>query len=190
MKIFKDQEEFFQIFIALVFILIGVLMRLVPHPPNFAPILAIALFGGTYLSKKIALTLPIIAMIISDIFIGFYNPLVMASVYISFILTAVLGLWLKNNKRWYAVSGSALLSAFLFFLITNFAVWAFGHMYSRDFFGLMQSYFMAIPFFKNTFLSNLFYVIVFFGAYEAVLFWVKIKFKIPQVAVLRNDSRQ
>ncbi len=56
--------------IAIIFVLVGVGLRLLPHPPNFAPIAAIALFGGVYLSRKIAFVLPIIALAISDLFIG------------------------------------------------------------------------------------------------------------------------
>ena len=52
------------------FIILGVLSRLIPHPANFTPILAIALFGGTYLNKKTALWVPLVALIISDLFLG------------------------------------------------------------------------------------------------------------------------
>lgn len=183
----KDQEKFCQIIIALIFIFTGVLMRLIPHPPNFAPILAIALFGGVYLSKKIALTLPIIAMVISDIFIGFYEPLLMASVYGSFILCTILGLWLKKHRNLYTIGGSAILSAFLFFFVTNFAVWAFAPWYAKTFSGMVQCYIMALPFFKNTLFSNLFYVTLFFGPYELINLWIKRKIRVPQSVALKND---
>ncbi len=163
--------------IALLFILIGISLRLVPHAPNFAPIAAMALFGGVYFSKKIALVLPLGAMIISDMFIGYYEPKIMLSVYGSFLLCAVLGIWLKKNKKWYTVGGSAILAAVLFFLITNSAVWAFTPWYAKTFSGLIQSYIMALPFFRNSLLGDLFYTAVFFGAYELVTVLVKKRFK-------------
>ena len=164
--------------IALFLILIGVSLRLLPHPPNFAPIAAIALFGGVYFSRKIAFILPITAMIISDIFIGYYEFSLMAFVYGSFLLCVVLGFWLKKHKKWYTVGGSAILSAILFFLITNFAVWAFTPWYTKTIFGLIQCYLMALPFFKNTLLGDLFYVTAFFGTYEMVEVWIRKKFRI------------
>ena len=166
--------------IALLFILIGVILRLLPHPPNFAPIAAIALFGGVYLSRKAAFLLPILIMIISDIFIGYYEPKLMASVYGSFLLCVALGFWLKRHKKWYTVLGSSIFGSLIFFFLTNFAVWAFTPWYAKTISGLIQCYLMALPFFKNTLLGDLFYVAVFFGTCEAVEVWIKKKFIIPK----------
>lgn len=164
--------------IALLFILTGVSLRLLPHPPNFAPIAAIALFGGVYFSRKIALILPLAAMVISDIFIGYYEFSLMAFVYGSFLLCVILGFWLKKHKKWYTVLGGAFLCSIIFFFLTNFAVWAFTPWYVRTFSGLIQCYLMALPFFKNTLLGDLFYVTIFFGAYEIVEVWIRKKFGI------------
>jgi hypothetical protein len=163
--------------IVVLLVLIGVSLRFLPHPPNFTPILAIALFGGFYFSRRTALILPIAAMVISDIFIGYYELKLMAAVYGSFLLCVVLGFWLKKNKKWYTVLGGSILGALLFFLITNFAVWAFTPWYAKTFSGLIQSYLMALPFFKNTLLGSLFYVTVFFGAYEMSEGWIKKKIR-------------
>jgi len=168
--------------IAILLILIGVGLRLLPHPPNFAPIAAIALFGGVYLSRKIALILPIAAMTISDIFIGSYEFSLMISVYGSFLLCAILGFWLKKHKKLYTVLGSSILAALLFFLVTNFAVWAFTPWYAKTFSGIIQCYLMALPFFKNTLLGDLFYVTIFFGVYEIVEVWIRKKFEILEGA--------
>jgi len=166
--------------IALLLILIGVSLRLLPHPPNFTPILAIALFGGVYLSRKTAFFLPILAMVISDIFIGYYGFKLMIFVYGSFLLCVILGFWLKKHKKWYTVGGSTILSAVLFFLITNFAVWVFTPWYAKTFSGIIQCYLLALPFFKNTLSGNLFYVAIFFGVYELVRVWISKKFKITE----------
>src|SRR3989344_1066046 len=85
-----------KIIFPLTIILFGVVMRLVPHMPNVAPITAIALFGGIYLDKKYALILPLIIMLISDFFLGFHDTLLF--VYISFFLSGVLGLWARRQK--------------------------------------------------------------------------------------------
>lgn len=157
---------------AFFFIIAAVILRLLPHLPNFAPIAAMALFGGTYLNKRYALIVPLVAMVVSDIFIGFYNPWILASVYGSFILIGLLGMWLKNNKTVSNVIGASLLGSVLFFLITNFAVWAVPHsFYPHTLQGLVNSYTMGLPFFRNTLMGDLFYVSVMFGLMEAVL-WV------------------
>ncbi len=149
----------------LLVIFIAVLMRLLPHLPNFTPIAAMALFGGVYLNKKYAFVIPFLAMFISDIFLGFHSA--MPYVYGSFILTGIIGLWLKKHKSAKNIICSSLISSILFFLITNFGVWA-GGWYPKTLSGLMQSYAMGIPFFKNTILGDLCYTGVFFGIYELV----------------------
>ncbi len=167
--------------IAITFVLIGVSLRLLPHPPNFAPIAAIALFGGVYLSRKTAFILPMAAMVISDIFLsGYYHLPVMISVYGCFLLMVALGIYLKKHKKWYTIGGSAILSAIIFFVVTNFAVWVFTFWYPRTFSGLIQCYIMAIPFFKNTLLGNLFYVTAFFGTYEIAEVWIRKRFEMPE----------
>jgi len=158
------------------FILAAVLIRVlshfnyIPHLPNFAPIAAMALFGGVYLGKKYALLIPLAAMLISDIFIGFYNPWIMFSVYGSFFLIGLIGLWLKNHKNVPNILGASLFGSIIFFLVTNFAVWAVPiSMYPHNLQGLLQSYIMGLPFFRNTLMGDLFYVGTMFGLYEIVL---------------------
>src|SRR3989344_4910007 len=150
-----------------VIILFAVTLRLVPHPPNFSPIAAMALFGGAYLNRGYAIFVPLLALFLSDVLIGFYSPLVMFSVYGSFVLTGLMGLWLKKRKSAGSVVLTAMGASILFFLVTNFAVWATG-AYARDLSGLAQSYLMGLPFFRNTLLGDLFYTGVFFGGYELV----------------------
>ena len=155
---------------ALFFIIAAVILRLVPHLPNFAPIAAMALFGGTYLNKKFALIVPIAAMLVSDYFIGFYNHWVMISVYGSFIIIGLLGWWLKKNKSVANVIGVSLFGSIIFFLVTNFAVWVIPHsMYPHTWQGLISCYIMGLPFFRNTLMGDLFYVAIMFGLYEIVL---------------------
>ncbi|MBI2054314.1 MAG: hypothetical protein HYT36_03195 [Candidatus Staskawiczbacteria bacterium] len=164
--------------IALSFILLGVVFRIIPHIPNFTPIAAMALFGGVYFSKKTAFVLPIVVMFISDMFLGFYEPKIMAAVYGSFILCVILGFRLKKNKKWHTILASSFLTAFIFFFFTNLAVFAFTPWYAKTLSGLLQCYLMALPFFKNSLLGDIFYTAVFFGAYELAKVWTDKKFKL------------
>ncbi len=138
--------------------------RLIPHPPNFTPIAAMALSCGVYLDKRYAFIVPLAAMLISDYFIGFHEG--MWLVYGSFLLIGLIGLWLKSHKRVHLIVAGTLLSSILFFVITNFGVWAFGTMYTKTFAGLTECYVAAIPFFRNTLLGDFLYVGVIFGLFE------------------------
>lgn len=148
---------------------LGIITRFIPHPANFTAIGAIALFGGLYLPKKWAVIGPLTVMFISDLFIGFYTWQVNLSVYLGFILMGIIGLWVRKNKKFSTVLGGTILGSIIFFLITNFAVWIFGTMYVHNFSGLMQSYYMALPFFRNSLLADLFYVGILVGGYELII---------------------
>ncbi|OGY88922.1 MAG: hypothetical protein A2927_00060 [Candidatus Komeilibacteria bacterium RIFCSPLOWO2_01_FULL_45_10] len=152
----------------IIFAFISVIIRLVPHPANFAPIGALALFAGVYLPKKWSLILPITLMLISDIFVGFYDPRLMAVVYSCFLLTAVIGWSVKKNKNILTILTASLGMSVFFFLATNLAVWAFSEWYPHNFGGLMLSYYLAVPFFRNTLFGDLFFTAVFFGVYELI----------------------
>jgi hypothetical protein len=97
----------------------------------------------------------------------------MVAVYASFLLCSFIGLFIKKKKKWSTILGGSILAAFLFFLITNFAVWFFTPWYSHSFQGLISCYAVALPFFRNTILGNVFYTGLFFGAYEIILALVK-----------------
>jgi hypothetical protein len=168
-------------------VIIAALMRLVPHPANVAPIAAMALFGGVYLDKKYAVILPLGALFISDIFLGFYQS--MPYVYGSFILTAGIGMWLRHHKSIYTVATGSVLSSVLFFLVTNFGFWLAHSLYPKTFAGQMDAYLMAIPFFRNTLTGDLFYTILFFGGYELLrrIVWnAKFKYKNAYENIYQN----
>ncbi|MCR4276865.1 MAG: hypothetical protein NUV87_01930 [Candidatus Roizmanbacteria bacterium] len=145
-------------------ILVAIVARVIPHAPNFAPIGGLALFSGSHFKKKIALIIPLTAMFVSDIFLGFHKTV--PYVYVSFIIIALVGGLVKNNK-WQSLVLASLVSSVLFFLITNFGVWATGEMsYQKNLNGLIQSYIMGLPFFRNTIISDLFYSFSFFYGYR------------------------
>lgn len=156
-----------------IFILIAVVLRLVPHIPNFAPITAMALFGGVYLNKKYALLVPIAAMVISDFFLGFNASTPM--VYTSFFISGFIGLWLKKHKTVPGIAASSLVCSIIFYLLTNFNFWYATALYPKTFAGMIEAYTMAIPFFRNTILGDLFYTGVLFGSYEFALHYFKLK---------------
>src|SRR5215469_15693142 len=93
----------------LAIIFFAAFLRLLPHPPNVAPIAAMALFGGAYLDKKYALIIPLLAMFFSDLFLGFYKE--MSVVYGSFFLIGLLGLWLRNHKTPFNILSASLTSS-------------------------------------------------------------------------------
>jgi hypothetical protein len=150
-------------------ILLGAVLRVLPHPANFAPIAATALFGAVYLKdKKQTLILPLTAMVISDIFIGFDTLQSRLIIYGSFLLIGIIGLWIRNHKNVYTVVGGSLLGSTLFYLITNLVFLYPAKMYSHTWAGQIASYTNAIPFYKYTLFGDLFYVVIFFGIYELV----------------------
>lgn len=160
-------------------ILAAAILRFLPHMPNFAPITAMALFGGAYLNKKFAFIVPIAAMVVSDYFIGFDSWQSRAVVYGSFLLSGLIGLWIKNHKNFASITGGTLLASVLFYLITNFAFFYPLSMYSHDLNGVIASYINALPFFRNTLLGDFFYVGVMFGAYELVKKFLPIRTSLP-----------
>jgi hypothetical protein len=150
--------------VLIMMILAAALTRLIPHPPNFAPIGALALFGGAYLSdKRFAFLVPFAAMLLSDLILGFYAH--MEWVYGSFGLIVCVGLGLQSRRRAGWIAGASLSSSVLFFAITNFGVWAGGSLYAKGFAGLMACYVAAIPFFGNTVRGDGFYSLILFGGF-------------------------
>ena len=147
-------------------ILLAAVLRLVPHPPNFTPIGAMALFSGAYLGRRaLAFAAPLGALLLSDLVLGFYHG--MATVYASVALIVVLGSMALRRVAPIRVGAAALASSVLFFVITNFAMWLFSGFYPRTVAGLEACYIAAIPFFQNTVVGDLFYATLLFGG-----FWI------------------
>jgi hypothetical protein len=165
-------------------VMLAAVSRLLPHPPNFTPVGAIALFGAAHLrSKWLAFVLPLIAMFLSDLGLeaitrlgiasgwmaggsGFYRD--MAFVYVAVLLIAALGLLLRNRLAVWSVGVAVLASSVLFFLLTNFGVWLMWDMYPKSWAGLGQCYVAAIPFFHWTLLGDAFYATALFGGFALI----------------------
>jgi hypothetical protein len=150
--------------LAILMVLGAGIYRLVPHPWNVAPISAMALCGGMYLGKRYALILPLAAMFLSDIVLGFTN--VTPFVYACFIVAGLMGLWLRNHKQLGWVAGATLAGSVLFYLVTNFAHWALTGMYPKTAAGLWQCYVAALPFFGGTLAGDALFVAGFVAAME------------------------
>jgi hypothetical protein len=160
-KILKNEEV-----LALILIIFAVFSRLLPHPANFAPIAAVGIFSAfVFKNKLLRFGVPIIAMLVSDAIIGFYTPWVMISVYLGFFIATILGRHLKKHKSLANGAGVSLLASLQFYLITNLAVFLFTPQYAKTFEGLINCYYLALPFFRNTILGDLFYTGAIFGLY-------------------------
>jgi len=158
-----------------VMVIAAAFVRLIPHPPNFAPIAAMALFGGAYFTKKwAAFLIPLAAMFVTDLFLGFHTT--MWAVYLSFILIVVLGMVIIKQKKIGNIFFASVIASVSFFIITNFGVWISTPYYEKTGAGLAACYTAAIPFFHQTLLGDLFFVAILFGVYELA------KTKFPQLA--------
>jgi len=148
-------------------ILGAALFRLMPHPPNVTPIAAMALFAGAYLpSRRLALTVPLAAMLLSDLLLGFHNT--MPFVYAGMALTVAVGLLLRGRPRVMPAIAASLAASVIFFLLTNFGAWATSGIYSQTAEGLSMAYTAGIPFFRNSLLGDLFFTALLFGGFQAL----------------------
>jgi len=139
-------------------ILILSFSRLIPHPWNFTPIIATGIFSGFYFKQFfLSFFIVIFSMFIGDLYLGFHSTMLFT--YISLAAVVLLGIYIKQ-LTYKETLFSGLLGSIFFYLITNFGAWVTLPMYEKNFSGLMESYILAIPFFHNTLISTLFYLIL------------------------------
>ncbi|KAB2925491.1 MAG: hypothetical protein F9K22_03260 [Bacteroidetes bacterium] len=150
--------------VGMVLVLLAAASRLIPHPMNFAPITAIALFGGFYFDRRFAPVLPLAALVLSDAVLGFYDGILW--VYGSFLLVTGIGMAAQAKRSVGVVAGSTLAGSVLFFIVTNFGVWQSGLLYPMTTQGLVDCYIAAVPFFRNALAGDVVYVTALFGLYE------------------------
>ena len=133
-------------------VVVALLTRLLPHPPNFAPITSIALFTGFhFVNKRLALFIPLICMFLTDLILGVHS--LMPIIYLSFVLISMIGLKEKSLSL-----GTVLSASSLFFIVSNLGVWYF--YYPLTWAGLSSCFILAIPFFINALMGDLFYTSV------------------------------
>ena len=143
-------------------IILLVMFRFVPHPPNATPIAAMAIFAGAVLSNRVlAYLVPLIAMLISDFVIGFHSTV--WYVYASVAITVLIGSEIKQLNL-LRVGAAAIIASIIFFLLTNFGAWLHHDMYTQNANGLLQAYIAGLPFLRNSLIANLvFSYLVFYG---------------------------
>lgn len=152
-------------------ILLAAASRLLPHPPNFAPVAAMGLFAGAVIDRKAAWLVPFGALLASDAFLGFYHPVSMFWNYLGFASCLLLGsAVLSRGRTLLRIASAVLASAVTFFALSNFGMWASGY-YPRTWAGLVECYVAALPFFRNTLASDALFSAVLFGGYALVLKW-------------------
>lgn len=151
-------------------VLVVAFSRLAPHPLGFTPIGALGLFSGTYMNNKWSWAVPLVALLIGDAITGFYNSLIMISVYIGFAVSACIGKALLSKKRTVTRMGSAIfISALIFFILSNTSSWWVYYPHTVE--GLMLCYINGIPYFGREILADTFYCAILFGAYEYFKHW-------------------
>ncbi len=154
-----------RLWIALV--ILGACTRLVPHPWNFTPMMAIGLFAGTHARKTSTGVLAILlALVLSDAVLGFYRGF--WYVYAAALIPVLLGTLIRDRSGARVIAVAALASSLSFFLITNFMVWATGQMYPHTIGGLSACYVAGIPFYRNQVLGDAFYTLAIFGGYAVI----------------------
>jgi hypothetical protein len=166
MKMEKSEKEAVLLRTLLIFtmIVLAAALRLAPHPWNFTPIGAIALFSGATLrDHRLAFLFPWLVMLATDVIIGFnkLSPLV----YASFLLSVVIGRFLIQKRNLLRISGATFLGALQFFLITNFGVWTFLNSYPRTGAGLTACYLAGLPLFWDTLAGDATYATLLFGSF-------------------------
>ena len=163
-EISQKENLLYRTLLALVLILLAAALRIAPHPWNFTPVGAMALFSGAVLKdRRLAFFFPLLALFLGDIFIGFHK--LIPIVYPSFLLTVAIGLWLRDRRTVARVSLATLLGATQFFLITNFAVWWLLGSFPKSAAGLATCYLAGLPLFWNTLAGDAVYAALLFGGY-------------------------
>ncbi len=156
-----------QLFVVTGLVLVATLTRLIPHPYNFTPITAIALFGGAHFAdKRLAFLIPLLAMFASDLLIGFHS--LMPLTYLCFSAIVLIGFLLRGRQSFVRIAGGTLSGSLLFFVVTNLGVWLFDGIYPMTAEGLVACYVAAIPFFQNTVLGDAAYALFLFGGFAVL----------------------
>ncbi len=161
MEIIKTHRTL--ILVAITLVAFGIIMRLVPHPVNLAPIGAIALFAGAVMPRKLSWWLPLSIMIVSDLILGTYSSMLFT--WAAFLLVTLFGMGLRHKSNWLRIPVGALGASIIFFIVSNFGVWLQGQMYAPTLAGLVLCYEMALPFLRNTLIGDLAYSTLLFGIF-------------------------
>ena len=163
-KMSQKGNLLYRTLLALALIALAAALRIAPHPWNFTPVGAMALFSGAVLKdRRLALLFPLVALFAGDLFVGFHR--LIPIVYSSFLLSVLIGRFLQNRRTVLRIGAATLLGSAQFFLLTNFAVWWLLNSYPKTASGLAVCYFAGLPFFWNTLAGDAFYATLLFGGF-------------------------
>lgn len=150
---------------------LGVAGRLLPHAWNFTPIIAITLVAGHYLGRRYSVWIPLAAMLVGDIWLGFYEPKLMSVVYLSLAFVGLVSSYAMKHIRASRVLFVSTAASLVFFLSTNLAVWQFSIWYPKTISGLVECYMAGLPFFRNALFGDVFYTTSLFLAIELGIYF-------------------
>lgn len=159
-------------------IVFAALTRLLPHPPNATAISAMALFAGAQIAdRRLAFFVPLAALFLTDLVLGLHAG--MLFVYVCVAAMVLMGSALDMRPQPLKLAGASLAGSVLFFLVTNFGVFALDGLYEKSLAGLAECYVLAIPFFQNALLGDLLFTALLFGGFELM------RRKLPSLSVAR-----
>ncbi|MGP0064214.1 MAG: DUF6580 family putative transport protein [Isosphaeraceae bacterium] len=181
-----------RLIVLIVVVAAAALARLLPHPPNVTPIAAMALFGGACLtSRRMAYLVPMAAMLLSDLVLGFthygFSKLLASQpvVYACILATTAIGQLIQDRRSVWQVGTAPFAGSLLFYLVTNFAYWATMNMYPMTWAGLLECYTAAIPYFRNSLSGDFAFTAILFGGLawlESRVVWMREKTTMPELA--------
>ena len=142
------------------------LTRLLPHPPNFTAVTAMALFAGAQIAdRRLALLVPLAALFLTDLVLGLHVGMLL--VYLCVAAVVAMGA-LTGPHQLAKIAGASVAGSVLFYLVTNLGVWALDGFYPLTLSGLAECYVAAIPFFQTALVGDLFFTAMLFGSFEAL----------------------
>ena len=172
----KSKNNFFFI---LGIILLASFSRLIPHYPNFTPVIAIAIFGGKFFNdRSLAVLLPLLILWVSDLilnnfvfnyyesFIFFYSGFFWQ--YLPIICITLIGRYSLDKISLLRLLGVSISSSLIFYIVSNFGVFISSSIYTKDLSGLILCYTVALPFFYGTLSSTVIYTFSLFGLKEVL----------------------
>lgn len=178
----QTETMFLRTILILAVIALAAILRVMPHPWNFTPVGAMALFSGAVIKdRRLAFLFPLVALFVGDFFIGFHK--LMPLVYASFLIEVALGYWIRNHRSAGRIAGVTAIGALQFFLITNFGIWAFLDGFPKTAAGLVACYATGLPLLLNTLAGDAFYATLMFGALAVAEHYIPTLRDSPQAAL-------
>lgn len=177
-----NENLLFRALLAMVMIVLAAALRVAPHPWNFTPVGAMALFSGAVLrDRRLAFVFPLVVLFVGDYFVGFHR--LIPIVYASFLVNVAIGLWLRDRRTIGRISLATLLGAIQFFVVTNFGVWWLLDSFPKTAAGLAACFLAGAPLFWNTLAGDAVYAAVLFGGFAlAERFSTRLREPVQQVS--------